>query len=159
MLCPLCKSDNNRVLETRLQREGDLRRRRECLKCQSRFSTIETILVKLPYVIKKGGAREPYDEQKLRRGIQLACLKRPVSLPQIESIVRKITSTILEKNEREIKSLDIGHHVMSHLKNLDHVAYVRFASVYRTFEDVQEFVQALEAEILNADDRAQGELT
>ncbi len=101
----------------------------------------------MPYVIKKDGAREPFDAQKLRRGLQLACLKRPVSLPQVEDMVRRIVSKVSGSNEREILSIAIGHWVMQELKTLDHVAYVRFASVYRTFEDVNEFVQSLQNEI------------
>jgi transcriptional repressor NrdR len=147
MICPNCKSPNNKVLETRQQGEGELRRRRECLDCKQRFSTLESWLVKMPYVIKKDGAREPFDAQKLRRGLQLACLKRPVSLPQLESIVQKVTARLSGSTEREVKSLEIGHWVIQELKNFDHVAYVRFASVYRTFEDVQEFVQSLSSEL------------
>lgn len=101
----------------------------------------------MPYVIKKDGAREPFDAQKLRRGIQLACLKRPVSLPQVEDMVQNIVSKVGGSNEREVRSISIGHWVMQELKNLDHVAYVRFASVYRTFEDVNEFVQSLQSEL------------
>ncbi len=143
MMCPHCKSSDNRVLETRSQREGELRRRRECLECKQRFSTIETWLTKMPYVVKKDGMREPFDTEKLRRGIQLACLKRPVSLPQAEELVRKITQKIGARTDREVRTLEIGHLVMRELKRLDHVAYVRFASVYRTFKDVNEFVLAL----------------
>jgi len=148
MLCPFCKSDENRVLETRLQTEGELRRRRECIACNARFSTIETILVKMPYVIKKDGLREPYDSNKVRRGLQLACLKRPVSLPDIGAMVSEIEKIIAARGVREIQSLEIGHLVMKELKKRDHVAYVRFASVYRTFKDVHEFVQSLELEDL-----------
>jgi transcriptional repressor NrdR len=148
MICPNCKSPNNKVLETRQQCEGELRRRRECLDCKQRFSTLETWVVKMPYVIKKDGAREPFDAHKLRRGLQLACLKRPVSLPQIESIVQKVTARISAAGDREVRALDIGHWVIQELKTFDHVAYVRFASVYRTFEDVQEFVQTLNTELL-----------
>lgn len=147
MICPNCKSPNNRVLETRQHGEGELRRRRECIECKQRFTTIETWLIKMPYVIKKDGAREPFDAQKLRRGIQLACLKRPVSLPQVEDMVQNIVSKVGGSNEREVRSISIGHWVMQELKNLDHVAYVRFASVYRTFEDVNEFVQSLQSEL------------
>ena len=147
MICPNCKSPNNRVLETRQHGEGELRRRRECMDCTHRFTTIETWLIKMPYIIKKDGAREPFDAQKLRRGLQLACLKRPVSLPQIEEMVQKIVSKLSGASEREVRSIAIGHWVMKELKNLDHVAYVRFASVYRTFEDVNEFVQTLQKEM------------
>jgi transcriptional repressor NrdR len=117
------------------------------MDCTHRFTTIETWLIKMPYIIKKDGAREPFDAQKLRRGLQLACLKRPVSLPQIEEMVQKIVSKLSGASEREVRSIAIGHWVMKELKNLDHVAYVRFASVYRTFEDVNEFVQTLQKEM------------
>lgn len=149
MQCPFCKSENTKVLETRVQKEHEIRRRRQCLDCRGRFSTAETLLVRYPYVIKKDGAREPFDAQKLRRGVQLACLKRPVSLPTIEDIVTRISNKILSKNEKEVRSIDIGHLVMRELKKVDDVAYVRFASVYRTFKDVQEFVETLEKELEN----------
>lgn len=124
-----------------------MRRRRECFDCKQRFTTIETWLIKMPYVVKKDGAREPFDSQKLRRGLQLACLKRPVSLPQIEQIVQSIVSKVSALGEREVQSLQIGHWVIQALSKLDHVAYVRFASVYRTFEDVNQFVQSLKSEL------------
>lgn len=146
MQCPFCKSENTKVLETRVQKEHEIRRRRQCLDCRGRFSTVETLLVRYPYVIKKDGAREPFDAQKLRRGIQLACLKRPVSLPAIEEMVTRISNVVLSKNDKEVRSIDIGHLVIRELKNVDDVAYVRFASVYRTFKDVQEFVETLEKE-------------
>jgi len=149
MICPNCKSPNNKVLETRQQGESELRRRRECLDCKQRFSTIESWLIRMPYVVKKDGAREPFDGQKLRRGLQLACLKRPVSLPQIESIVQKVTTRLSAAGEREVKSLEIGHWVIRELKELDHVAYVRFASVYSTFEDINEFVRSLSHDLEN----------
>ena len=146
MQCPLCKSNNVKVLETRVHKEHEIRRRRECNACSGRFTTVETLLVRYPYVIKRDGAREPFEPQKLRKGIQLACLKRAVSLPQIEEIVNRITSLVLGRNEKEVRSLEVGTLVMSELRKLDDVAYVRFASVYRTFKDVQEFVQTLEKE-------------
>ncbi len=147
MQCPLCKSQDVKVLETRVHKEHEIRRRRECISCLGRFTTVETLLVRYPYVIKRDGAREPFDPQKLRKGIQLACLKRPVSLPQIEAIVTRITGLVLGKNEKEIRSLDVGTLVMGELRKIDDVAYVRFASVYRTFKDVQEFVETLEKEL------------
>lgn len=149
MQCPLCKSQEVKVLETRVHKEHEIRRRRECIACNGRFTTVETLLVRYPYVIKRDGGREPFDPQKLRKGIQLACLKRPVSLPQIETIVTRITGLVLGKNEKEVRSFDVGSIVMSELKKIDDVAYVRFASVYRTFKDVQEFVETLEKELEN----------
>lgn len=149
MQCPFCKSENTKVLETRVQKDHEIRRRRLCLDCRGRFSTAETLLVRYPYVIKKDGAREPFDKQKLRRGIQLACLKRPVSLQVIEEMVTRISNSVLSKGSKEVQSLDIGHWVIRELKRVDDVAYVRFASVYRTFKDVQEFVETLEKEFEN----------
>jgi transcriptional repressor NrdR len=143
MNCPICKSENTKVLETRVQKDHEIRRRRLCLECRGRFTTVETLLVRYPYVVKKDGGREPFDAQKLRRGIQLACLKRPVSLPAIEELVNRISSIILGKNDKEVRSIEIGHLVSRELKKVDDVAYVRFASVYRTFKDVQEFVETL----------------
>src|SRR5690606_38059310 len=100
MQCPFCKSENTKVLETRVQKDHEIRRRRLCLDCRGRFSTAETLLVRYPYVIKKDGAREPFDKQKLRRGIQLACLKRPVSLQVIEEMVTRISNNILSKGSK-----------------------------------------------------------
>ena len=144
MHCPSCRSEDSKVLETRSQSAFDIRRRRKCLKCNHRFTTIESILVKYPYVVKKSGAREPFSPQKLRKGVQLACLKRPVSLLDIEQIIRKISDWVLNSNKKEIQTLELGQKVMEELKSIDDVAYVRFASVYKTFTDVQEFLKGLE---------------
>ena len=103
-------------------------------------------MFKFPYVSKKDGRREPFDQAKLRRGVQLACIKRPISLPEIESLVDDVTKMVLRYGDKEIQSTQIGYSVMTKLKALDDVAYVRFASVYRTFRDVSEFVQTLEKE-------------
>lgn len=149
MKCPQCGHSDDRVLETRAQKDGEIRRRRECLKCKSRFTTVESVLLQFPHVKKKDGRHEPFSPEKLRKGIQLACLKRPVSLAVIEGLVNKVSRYILEQNEKEISSLKIGQFVMRELKKTDDVAYVRFASVYRTFKDVQEFVQSLEGEALS----------
>ena len=146
MRCPQCNSDNTKVLETRSPSDAEIRRRRACLECQTRFTTVETVMFKFPYVIKKDGRREPFDQAKLRKGIQLACIKRPISLPQVENLVDDVTKTILKYGEKEIQSTQIGYAVMMNLKKLDDVAYVRFASVYKTFTDVSEFVQTLESE-------------
>lgn len=149
MQCPFCKSQQVKVLETRVQKEHETRRRRECLDCKARFTTLETLLLRYPDVVKRDGTREPYDTQKLRRGLQLACMKRPVSLPEIEAIVGRISSELLNRNDKEVPASDIGRLVMRELKKIDDVAYVRFASVYRTFKDVQEFVETLEKEFEN----------
>lgn len=146
MRCPSCENDNNRVLDTRIQKDGGIKRRRECLECKQRFTTLEIILKNLPHVIKKDGRREPYDKEKLRRGLQLACMKRDVSLPKIEAMVERIGQKVVENQENELPASLIGHWVMDELRKTDDVAYVRFASVYKTFKDVQEFVKTLEYE-------------
>ncbi len=145
MKCPVCNLDEDRVLDTRIQKEGEvIRRRRECLKCKSRFTTIETLVLQYPFIIKKDGRRETFLPEKLLKGIQAACQKRPVSLSQMETTVEVISQWILSLGEKEIPAQLVGNKVMHELKNLDNVAYVRFASVYRTFKDVQEFVETLE---------------
>lgn len=146
MKCPQCGHLEHRVLETRLHREEEIRRRRECMGCRLRFSTVETILVHYPQVIKKDGRREPFSKEKLRRGIQIACKKRPVSVAQIESIVTRIARGVQSSPDKELAAAKIGQAVVAELKNLDGVAYVRFASVYRTFQDVNEFMKSLETE-------------
>ena len=147
MRCPFCNHPDDKVLETRVQQDGEsIRRRRECLECKSRFSTLETLVLSFPSVIKKDGRREPFSKEKLSRGIQAACQKRPVSLAQIEEIVETVSRWILEQGEVEISSESIGQKVIVSLRALDSVAYVRFASVYRTFKDIDEFVATLEDE-------------
>lgn len=147
MKCPHCGHSEARVLETRVQKVGDIKRRRECSQCRGRFSTLEVVLCQLPHVVKRDGVSEPFNKEKLKNGIQLACLKRPVSLAQIEEISERIAQVVQDKNEKAISSVDIGTLVMKELKNVDDVAYVRFASVYRTFQDVQEFVATLEEDV------------
>ncbi len=146
MKCPNCENDSNRVLDTRLQKDGGIRRRRECSKCKSRFTTLEIILQALPHIVKKDGRREVFDKDKLRRGLQLACMKREVSLPTIEAIVDRICQKVIDSQENEVSALRIGYWVMEDLRKTDDVAYVRFASVYRTFKDIQEFVKTLESD-------------
>lgn len=143
MKCPDCGSFDNKVLETRLQKDGEIRRRRECLACHSRFNTIETLAVSLPHVIKKDGRREVFSRDKLRRGIQIACKKRPISVAEVEQVVNRIASWVSSQSEREIEAQAIGQAVIDELRELDGVAYVRFASVYRTFRDIDEFVESL----------------
>lgn len=143
MLCPYCQNKDTRVLETRFNKAGALRRRRHCTHCDSRFSTQEIVVHSMPHVQKKDGRKEPFNKQKLRKGIQSACLKRPVSLAQIEQVVDKISNYTAQNSKKEVKSEIIGHMLMRELKQLDDVAYVRFASVYRTFADVNEFVKSL----------------
>ena len=145
MKCPYCGYNEDRVLDTREQKDGDLiRRRRECLQCKSRFTTVEMLSVSFPLVIKKDGRREPFSKEKILKGIQAACQKRPISLGQIEAVVEKIANWTLQAGEKEIPAAMLGHKVMLELRNMDDVAYIRFASVYRTFKDVQEFVETLE---------------
>ena len=145
MKCPYCGHNEDRVLDTREQKDGDLiRRRRECIKCKSRFSTVEMLSVSYPLVIKKDGRREPFSKEKILKGLQATCQKRPVSLTQLEDIVERISNWALHSGEREVPSTSIGRKVMLQLRALDDVAYVRFSSVYRTFKDVQEFVETLE---------------
>jgi len=152
MKCPYCNHNEDRVLDTREQREGELiRRRRECLQCKSRFSTLEALSVSFPLVIKKDGRREPYNKEKILKGLQASCQKRPIGLAQLEGVVERISNWMLHKGEKEISSQLIGKKVMNELRMLDDVAYIRFASVYRTFRDVQEFVETLdEKEILES---------
>lgn len=150
MKCPFCGHSEDRVLDTRIQKDGAIRRRRECLECRGRFTTAETIVLNLPFIIKKDGRREPYSKEKIFKGLQASTQKRPVSLAQVEAVVERITAWVVNRGDSEISSRLIGKKVMAELKQLDDVAYVRFASVYRTFKDVQEFVNSLEdAELLD----------
>jgi transcriptional repressor NrdR len=146
MKCPQCGHLEHRVLETRVHREEEIRRRRECLKCRLRFSTMETPLTSYPHVIKKDGRREPFSKEKLRRGIQIACKKRPVSVGEIENLVNLLSRWVQSSPDKEMAAHKIGQAVIKELKTLDDVAYVRFASVYKTFRDVNEFMQSLEIE-------------
>ena len=140
MHCPFCGATDSKVIDSRLVADGSqVRRRRECIVCKERFTTFETAELVMPRVIKKDGARVPFDEDKLRSGIQRALEKRPVSIEAVEESVSHIKARIRSIGEREIKSAVIGEYVMEALKELDEVAYVRFASVYRRFTDVKEF--------------------
>ncbi len=146
MRCPFCSHPEDRVLDTRVQKEGSIRRRRECLQCKNRFSTLETLMLSYPAIIKKDGRREAFSKEKILKGLRASCQKRPIAGEVIESIVEKISSWALQTGEIELPSRLIGKKVMSELRRLDDVAYVRFASVYRSFQDVQEFVESLEGE-------------
>lgn len=160
MKCPYCGHADDRVLDTRIQKDGSIRRRRECLECKARFSTVETIALSYPFIIKKDGRREPYSKEKVQKGIQAACSKRPVSFEQIQAIVERISNWIVNRGETEIPARIIGKKIMAELKQLDDVAYIRFASVYRTFKDVQEFVETLEdAELLDFVEKSNSQLT
>jgi len=145
MHCPFCSAEETKVVDSRLVAEGDqVRRRRECLECHERFTTFETAELLLPRVIKQNGQREPFNEEKLRAGIQRAVEKRPVSIERVESAVSQIKHALQATGERELPARAIGELVMEQLRELDQVAYVRFASVYRRFEDVSEFSEEIE---------------
>ena len=145
MKCPFCGYDYSKVLDTRPTDEGyTIRRRRECLKCQKRFTTYEKIEQSPVMVIKKDGNRQAFDRDKIIRGMIKSCEKRPVSADEIEEAVNNIEKKIENSMRREITSLEIGEMVMDELKDLDEVSYVRFASVYREFKDLQSFVDELE---------------
>lgn len=149
MKCPFCGAQSDRVLETRVQREGEsIRRRRECLKCKSRFSTQENLVVSLPLVLKKDGRLEPFSKEKIQQGIRAACQKRPVSKSKIDSLVEAVNKWVLQSGEAEIPVSKIGNRVLAELKEVDHVAYVRFASVHRTFSNLDEFLKKLDDEAL-----------
>lgn len=140
MHCPFCRSEETKVIDSRLASEGyQVRRRRECLDCNERFTTFETAERNLPRVVKHDGRREPFNEEKLRKGIILACEKRPVATENIDTSINTISRKALGVGEREISAKVIGEWVMQELRSLDQVAYVRFASVYMSFEDVQAF--------------------
>lgn len=145
MKCPFCTHSESKVIDSRESKNGlRIRRRRECLSCKRRFTTYERI-EEIPYmVVKKDGRRQPFDNQKLLRGMLKACEKRPVPVAKLEEIVEEIESALQERQEKEINVSEIGQLVMKKLKALDKVAYVRFASVYREFKDVLEFKKELE---------------
>ena len=145
MRCPFCGAEDTKVIDSRLVAGGDqIRRRRECQTCTERFSTYETAELMLPKIIKQNEVRQPFDETKLRSGILRALEKRPVSVEQIETTVGHIKHSLISTGEREVSSIRVGEMVMEHLRQLDHVAYVRFASVYRSFEDLNEFRQEID---------------
>lgn len=145
MHCPFCSAEDTKVIDSRLVSEGDqVRRRRECLSCKERFTTFEVAELLMPKVIKTDGTREPFDDAKLRAGLQRALEKRPVSVERIETAINQIKHTLQSTGERELPSSHIGSLVMDQLRQLDEVAYVRFASVYRRFQDVEEFRQEID---------------
>jgi transcriptional repressor NrdR len=144
MKCPFCGTLDNRVIDSRLSSGGEVtRRRRECESCGRRYTTYERVEQVLPFVVKKDGRREPFDRMKLLAGLQRACQKRPVSSEALERLVDTIERGLVESGEKETPSKAIGEKVMAALRGLDLVAYVRFASVYRSFEDVQQFMNEL----------------
>lgn len=153
MHCPFCSADDTKVIDSRLVADGDqVRRRRECTSCGERFTTFETAELVLPRIIKSDGVRQPFDEEKLRSGMMHALQKRPVSIEQIDEALNRILHRLRATGEREVKSRLVGELVMDELKKLDSVAYVRFASVYRSFQDISEF--RTEIEKLERDNKA-----
>ena len=146
MHCPFCSAQETRVIDTRLADDGDqVKRRRECVVCKERFTTFEIIELTLPRIIKRNGAREAFDEGKLRSGMQRALEKRPVNVDDVEAAINRIKKALISKGEREIHAHELGELVMKELSALDHVAFVRFASVYRSFQDVSEFTDMIAA--------------
>jgi transcriptional repressor NrdR len=155
--CPFCKADEDRVVDSRASADGfAIRRRRECTSCDRRYTTYERIEESPLRVIKKDERREPFDRRKILSGLLKACEKRPVSLETLERITETIEGRVLEAFEREVPSTYVGQLVMSELKKVDQVAYVRFASVYREFKDVREFMEALKPMIERGDDEPTG---
>ena len=146
MHCPFCAIDETKVIDSRLVADGNqVRRRRECLGCKERFTTYELAELVMPRIIKQNGSREPFDEEKLRGGLLRALEKRPVSVEEIESWITHIKHQLRATGERELLSSEVGSQVMEALKAMDQVAYVRFASVYRSFQDLAEFRDAIES--------------
>lgn len=146
MKCPFCDSDEDKVIDSRPVRDGSaVRRRRECVKCGRRFTTYEFVEEVGTFVLKSNGSREPYDRMKVLKGIKIACTKRPVPLEQIEQIVTSVEARIQLSDNREIPSWQIGEWVMEELRAIDEVAYVRFASVYRRFDNAEQFARELQA--------------
>jgi transcriptional repressor NrdR len=145
MHCPFCQHEDTRVIDSRVSDDGaTIRRRRECEQCNERFNTFETAELKLPMVVKSDGRREAFDERKLRVSLNRALQKRPIASDHVDAAVRVVIDDLRRSGEREVPSLRVGELVMRELKKLDQVAYVRFASVYRSFEDVQAFREEIE---------------
>lgn len=144
MKCPVCGEIEDKVIDSRLAKDNTvIRRRRQCLRCLKRFTTYERIEEIVPFVIKKDGRRESFDRRKIVEGMLRACEKRPISVEQIESVVDSIEQDLMERSEKEIHVSYVGEKVMEALKKMDEVAYVRFASVYRSFRDIEEFVNEI----------------
>ncbi len=145
MRCPFCGAQDTKVIDSRLSGDGDqVRRRRECTACRERFTTYESAELNLPRVAKRDGSRVPFEGRKLRSGIMRALEKRPVEMEQVEAAISRINRKLMAGGEREVQSRQVGELVMAELRNLDQVAYVRFASVYRKFEDVNAFREEIE---------------
>ena len=151
MMCPFCRNGDTSVIDSRASQDFVIRRRRKCLSCERRFTTYEKIEDSPIKVIKKDGSRVPFDREKIKSGLEKSCYKRPISDEQMEVIISDIEATLYEQFDREVPSREIGEKVMEALRKIDHVAFVRFASVYREFQDVNDFVEELEP--LRADRR------
>ncbi|OGL40100.1 MAG: transcriptional regulator NrdR [Candidatus Schekmanbacteria bacterium RIFCSPHIGHO2_02_FULL_38_11] len=144
MKCPFCGHLEDKVVDSRLGKEGkSIRRRRECLSCKARFTTYEEVEELLPMVVKKDGRREQFDRQKILAGIKKACEKRPISIEELEKLVDDVKHILQENSDKEVPSTRIGEIVVNKLHELDEIAYVRFASVYRHFKDINEFMEEL----------------
>ncbi|MFT6046422.1 MAG: transcriptional repressor NrdR [Arenicella sp.] len=162
MRCPFCQNEDTRVIDSRLTEDRDaVRRRRSCEACGERFSTLEEANLKLPYIVKSNGDRENYDEAKIARGLQRALEKRPVDSGQIDQILHRVKRNLLTCGEREVDARDIGELIMNELRDVDQVAYVRFASVYLSFQDVDAFneeIKRLQEETLRGRRATRGKL-
>ncbi|MDD5064630.1 MAG: transcriptional regulator NrdR [Phycisphaerae bacterium] len=160
MRCPFCKEDHDRVVDSRSSDTGRvIRRRRQCLACKKRFTTYEKIGESFKLcVVKKDGSRVPYDRDKIVGGLQKACYKRPVSVEQIQQIADKVEEDIFKNSDKEVSSAFVGESVMKHLQGVDKVAYIRFASVYRDFEDAGELIQEVSQAIQRAEYSGQPKL-
>jgi len=146
MKCPFCKAEKTQVVDTRESEDGDsIRRRRRCLSCDKRFTTYEMVELRMPQVVKQNGMRSEFDEEKLRTSFKRALHKRPVSAELVETAIDNVTQKLHALGEREIGSREVGEMVMKELLKLDKVAYIRFASVYKSFQDVGDFTEAVEA--------------
>ncbi len=153
MRCPRCGNDDTRVVDSRVSKDADaIRRRRECAECEARFTTFERVERAVPSIVKSDGRREAFDREKVRRGIDSACQKRPVSAAKRARLVDHVEGRLAETLEREVPSRMIGDMVMEELRRLDGVAWLRFASVYRSFEDIGEFLNEVEREQSKDDD-------
>lgn len=145
MQCPFCKAPDTRVVDSRLAEDGtQVRRRRECERCGGRFTTFERAQLAMPNIVKRSGDPEPFSDDKLRRGMESALYKRPVTAEQLDHAIENIKRKLRGTSEREVNSQQLGEWVMEELRDLDHVAYVRFASIYRSFEDVNAFREEIE---------------
>lgn len=146
MKCPFCDELEDKVVDSRMAKEGEvIRRRRECLACKRRYTTYERVEETMPVVVKKDGRREPFDRAKIVAGLKKACEKRPISMPTIEAAADRIEKRIQELGETEVEARAVGEEVMKELSQLDQVAYVRFASVYREFKDIDQFMDEIKA--------------